>query len=182
MYLPANTHSTAQVMTKPSDQSVTSLRRFSEYIARGWSTYTGTCDTYRGLLGSSMLADAIPTPPLLPPRMPSAVGRTTLRHGAVTTAGPEHPLVRAVGGEPSSEASIEVLNFLSPDGGGPRSAGEGEAGGERAAPGGGGFSRGYGDDFDESRSAVVFRKWFSLEQQQVCIFCMLPSVGPRRAV
>lgn len=79
--------------------------------------------------------------------------------------------MRAVGGEPGEQASIEVLNF--PLGGGGESARGGdeeEAGGDRAGGrASGGCSRGYGDDFDESRSAVVFRNWFTAEQQQVCV-------------
>ena len=77
--------------------------------------------------------------------------------------------MRAVGGEPCEDASIEVLNFLLADDGASGRAGEEEArGADRAgsrSPGG--CTRGYGDDFDESRSAVVFRNWFTAEQQQV---------------
>ncbi|CAM9665446.1 unnamed protein product, partial [Hapterophycus canaliculatus] len=86
--------------------------------------------------------------------------------------GPDHPLMRAVGGEPPEDASIEVLNFISPssvaDAGGVGDGGDG--GSSRAdaeGKGGGGCTSGYGIDFHESRSAVVFRKWFSEEQQQV---------------
>ncbi|CAN0358170.1 unnamed protein product, partial [Ectocarpus sp. 8 AP-2014] len=75
--------------------------------------------------------------------------------------GPEHPLVRAVSVEPSKDASVEMLNFLLP-GDSRRHDGGGGTAGE-----GGGCSSGYGSDFDESRSAVVFRKWFTVEQQQV---------------
>eukprot|EP00903_Cladosiphon_okamuranus_P018159 g16709.t1 len=82
--------------------------------------------------------------------------------------GPGHPLVRAVGGEPGEQASIEVLNFLL-DGDETRGGGrEEEAGGDRpGSRASGGCTRGYGEDFDESRSAVVFRNWFTAEQQQV---------------
>ena len=83
-------------------------------------------------------------------------------------AGAGHPLMRAVGGEPGEQASIEVLNFLLDEdeaGGGGR---EEEAGGDRpGSRASGGCSRGYVEDFDESRSAVVFRKWFTAEQQEV---------------
>ncbi|CAB1110705.1 unnamed protein product [Ectocarpus sp. CCAP 1310/34] len=75
--------------------------------------------------------------------------------------GPDHPLVRAVSVEPSKDASVEVLNFLLPGDRRRHDGGEGTAGD------GGGCSSGYGRDFDESRSAVVFRKWFTVEQQQV---------------
>lgn len=109
-----------------------------------------------------------PSPAFAPPPMLPVVDPSALARG-IPIAGPEHPLVRAVGGERSDTASIEVLNFLLPEGGGARSADGGEAEGQRAA-GSGGFSRGHGDDFDESRSAVVFRKWFNLEQQQVCVY------------
>lgn len=77
--------------------------------------------------------------------------------------------MRAVGGEPCENASIEVLNFLLADDGASRASEEEALGGDRV--GGrtaGGCTRGYGNDFDESRSAVVFRNWFTVEQQQVC--------------
>ncbi|CAM9705060.1 unnamed protein product, partial [Ectocarpus fasciculatus] len=76
--------------------------------------------------------------------------------------GPDHPLVRTVGAEPSKGSSVEVLNFLLPGDTRRHDGGEGTA-----ADDGGGCSSGYGSDFDESRSAVVFRKWFTVEQQQV---------------
>ncbi|CBJ30952.1 expressed unknown protein [Ectocarpus siliculosus] len=75
--------------------------------------------------------------------------------------GPTHPLVRAVSVEPSKDASVMVLNFLLPEDSRRHDGGEGTAGE------GGGCSSGYGSDFNESRSAVVFRKWFTVEQQQV---------------
>lgn len=86
-----------------------------------------------------------------------------------TFTGPDHPLMRAVGGNPPEEASIEVLNFVLPSSG--ANAGEGADGGDgrvdAEGKGGGGCTSGYGNDFHESRSAVVFRKWFTEEQQQV---------------
>lgn len=82
-------------------------------------------------------------------------------HRVKTCTGPDHPLVRAVGVEPSKDASVEVLNFLLPGDSRRHDGGEGTSGD------GGGCTRGYGGDFDESRSAVVFRKWFTVEQQQV---------------
>lgn len=56
--------------------------------------------------------------------------------------GPDHPLIRAVEANPAEEASVEVLNFP---------------------------QAGKGDDseFDELRSAVVFKRWFTVDQQKV---------------
>lgn len=56
--------------------------------------------------------------------------------------GPDHPLIRAVEADPAEEASVEVLNFP---------------------------QAGKGDDseFDELRSAVVFKRWFNVDQQKV---------------
>lgn len=91
--------------------------------------------------------------------------------------------MRAVGGEPGEQASIEVLNFLVDKDearGGGSGWGEEEAGGDRpGSRASGGCSRGYGDDFDESRSAVVFRDWFTAEQQQVCVYFVCVCVYAR---
>lgn len=77
--------------------------------------------------------------------------------------------MRAVGGKPCENASIEVLNFLLAEDGAGRASEEEARGGDRAGGrAAGGCTRGYGDDFDESRSAVVFRNWFAVDQQQVC--------------
>ena len=76
--------------------------------------------------------------------------------------------MRAIGREPGEQASIEVLNFLLEEDEARGSGREEEAGGDRpGSRAGGGYTRGYGADFDESRSAVVFRNWFTPEQQQV---------------
>ncbi|CAM9415593.1 unnamed protein product [Scytosiphon promiscuus] len=86
--------------------------------------------------------------------------------------GPDHPLMQAVVGEPPRDASIEVLNFIPPSsraeaGGGADGGVEREGGVEAEGQGSGECTSGYGSDFHESRSAVVFRKWFTEEQQQV---------------
>lgn len=60
--------------------------------------------------------------------------------------GPDHPLIRAVEAEPVEEASVEVLNFPQ--------AGKGDDGDD--------------NEFDELRSAVVFKRWFNVDQQKVC--------------
>lgn len=65
--------------------------------------------------------------------------------------------MRAVEGEPTDNASVEVLNFP------PSRA---DRNGNLEGGSSSGSSKSW--EFDDLRSAVVFRNWFNVDQQQVC--------------
>lgn len=71
--------------------------------------------------------------------------------------------MRAMSAEPPEEASVEVVNFPAARGGNGETEDNDHDVNRGAATGSEAFQNG----FDELRSAVIFREWFSVEQQQV---------------